>query len=170
MTDIPGLAIRPMQIADIPRVVQIADQLPQAPHWSAAAYQSALNPTAGPPRLAMVGESLASGEIVGFVIASLVAGEAELESIVVAPDVQRHGLGAQLLAFLLTSLNSTEVSRIILEVRASNQPALALYHRHGFIETGRRIAYYADPVEDAVLMHLDLGRTKLAQNCDPSHP
>jgi ribosomal-protein-alanine N-acetyltransferase len=66
-------------------------------------------------------------------------------------------LGGQLLLKLLAALKDLDVSRINLEVRASNHPALALYARHGFRETGRRIGYYAEPVEDAELMCLDLG-------------
>jgi ribosomal-protein-alanine N-acetyltransferase len=157
MTNLAALTIRPMQTGDIHRLIQIANQLPQAPHWPATAYQSALNLNLAPRRLALVAESIASGEILGFIVASLVAGEAELESVAVALDSQRHGLGAELLDNLLASLKSASIARINLEVRASNHPALALYARHGFTETGRRIAYYADPVEDAVLMHLDLG-------------
>jgi len=50
-------------------------------------------------------------------------------------------------------------ARAYLEVRASNGPALALYKRHGFGESGRRAQYYRDPVEDAVLLSICLYRT-----------
>jgi ribosomal-protein-alanine N-acetyltransferase len=156
MTNHAGITIRPMGSEDIPRIIQIADQLPHAPHWPANVYQSALNPNAEPLRLALVAQSTASNQVVGFIVASLIAGEAELESIAVALDFQRQGLGAQLLTNLIASLHSAAVFRINLEVRASNHQALALYARHGFTQTARRTAYYADPVEDAVLMHLDL--------------
>ena len=97
-----------------------------------------------------------SGAIVGFVVASLVAGEAELESIAVATVSQGRGLGGQLVRHLVAALGEVGTTRINLEVRASNIPASRLYTRHGFSETGRRVGYYADPVEDAVLMRLDL--------------
>ncbi len=57
------------------------------------------------------------------------------------------------------SLRLAGVTEVILEVRASNQPALGLYRRLGFVETGRRPGYYMDPpepAEDAVLMRLGL--------------
>jgi ribosomal-protein-alanine N-acetyltransferase len=48
------------------------------------------------------------------------------------------------------------MTEVILEARASNQPALRLYRALGFVETGRRPRYYADPIEDAVLLRLQL--------------
>jgi ribosomal-protein-alanine N-acetyltransferase len=159
--------IRPMETRDIRRVLEIADGLAHAPHWPITAYQAAINPKSEPQRLALVTEelqqnapnleALESCEVVGFVVGSLVAGEAELESIAVAAEAQRSGTGGRLLSHLTAALRELSVTRINLEVRASNDPALRLYKRHGFRETGRRVGYYADPVEDAVLMDLDFG-------------
>jgi ribosomal-protein-alanine N-acetyltransferase len=96
------------------------------------------------------------GEVVGFAIASLLPPEAELETIAVASTAQRQGLSRRLLAELAAELRAAQITEVILEVRASNQPALGLYRRLGFAETGRRVRYYHDPVEDAVLMRLRL--------------
>jgi ribosomal-protein-alanine N-acetyltransferase len=156
MTDRVAHSIRPMHFEDIPRVLQIATSLPHAPHWPVAAYEAALNPTSEPRRIALVAETQESETVVGFVVASLVAGEAELESIAVATEAQRSGFGGHLLNHLLARLKEREGSTINLEVRASNSAALALYARHCFKETGRRVGYYRDPVEDAVLMEHDL--------------
>jgi ribosomal-protein-alanine N-acetyltransferase len=49
------------------------------------------------------------------------------------------------------------VDNLVLEVRASNHPALTLYRRLEFVEIGRRTGYYQNPAEDALLMRLDLG-------------
>jgi ribosomal-protein-alanine N-acetyltransferase len=171
MTSHADCLIRPMQVEDIPRVAEIANSLPDAPRWPAAAYEAALNPNSEPRRIALVAEAhklnsaesetpesrLSSGLVVGFVVASLVAGEAELESIAVVAAAQRRGVAGQILSQLFAALREHRVTRINLEVRASNRPALAFYRRHGFKEAGRRIGYYADPVEDAVLMDIDLG-------------
>ncbi len=162
MTDRAGLFIRPMQAEDIPRVMGIAHSLSGAPHWPAIAYEAALNPNSEPRRIALVAETLepnapVSAGVVGFVVASLVAGEAELESVAVAAEAQRRGIARQLMGRLFAALREFQVTGINLEVRASNQPALGLYAELGFRETGRRVGYYADPVEDAVLMELDLG-------------
>ncbi len=92
----------------------------------------------------------------GFAVASLLPPEAELETIAVAATAQRHGLARRLFAELATELAKAQIAEVNLEVRASNQPALELYRRLGFAETGRRVRYYHDPVEDAVLMRLRL--------------
>jgi ribosomal-protein-alanine N-acetyltransferase len=92
--------------------------------------------------------------VLGFAVASLLAPQSELESIAVAKDSQRRGLARQLFAGLVRNLASQEISEVILEVRASNHPALQLYRALGFAETARRARYYADPVEDAILLSL----------------
>jgi len=150
-----------MQTGDIPRVKEIADSLDHAPHWPIEAYQAALNPLSEPRRITLVAETVEpgapiSGAVVGFVVASLVAGEAELESIAVAPEGQRQGTATELLSQLFAHLKGLAVARVHLEVRSSNRPASGLYGRHGFRREGRRAGYYADPVEDAELLSLDL--------------
>ena len=92
--------------------------------------------------------------ILGFAVASLIAPEAELETIAVVAKVQRRGLGALLLRALAEELRKVQVSELNLEVRASNRTAVGFYSAHGFEGAGRRMRYYADPEEDAVLMRL----------------
>jgi ribosomal-protein-alanine N-acetyltransferase len=94
--------------------------------------------------------------IVGFLVASLLPPQAELETVAVASELQRRGMARQLFAALAAGLRAAQVEEIFLEARASNHPALALYRRLGFLESGRRIRYYQNPVEDAVLMRLRL--------------
>jgi ribosomal-protein-alanine N-acetyltransferase len=57
---------------------------------------------------------------------------------------------------MAVELKQAQIREVTLEVRASNHPALALYRSLGFVETGRRPRYYVDPVEDAVLLSLEL--------------
>ena len=59
-------------------------------------------------------------------------------------------------AALAEELRLAQVGEVLLEVRASNCPALALYRALGFAETGRRPLYYVDPEEDALLLRLRL--------------
>jgi ribosomal-protein-alanine N-acetyltransferase len=56
------------------------------------------------------------------------------------------------LSDLLTQLKRFGITEVTLEVRESNRIAQAFYRASGFIETGRRRGYYADPQEDALLM------------------
>lgn len=152
----PVVRIRRMTPADLDRVIEIAASLSQAPHWPREAYLAALGGKATPMRIALVAEDEASGTVAGFVVACLTPPEAELETIAVAAGFQRRGLARQLFQALAGALRQQRVSVTLLEVRASNEQALALYRALGFEVAGRRPRYYADPVEDAVLMRLAL--------------
>jgi ribosomal-protein-alanine N-acetyltransferase len=145
---------RYMTAVDLGRVLEIAASLPESPHWPESAYLDALNPESTPRRIALV--AAGSEEVEGFTVASLLPPQAELESIAVAAGSQRRGLGRMLFDALLSELRKAGVLQINLEVRASNDAALAFYRCAGFSKTGLRRAYYADPVEDAVLMQFDL--------------
>jgi ribosomal-protein-alanine N-acetyltransferase len=146
-----SVRVRPMEMADVAQVVEVARSLKDAPQWKPSAYLAALDQTAVPRRVASVAECSGSRRVVGFAVASLTPPEAELETIAVATDFQRCGLARRLFAETARAL---EQSVIVLEVRASNEPALALYHSLGFAEVGRRPNYYAHPGEDAILMRL----------------
>jgi len=148
--------IRPMRAEDLPRVIEIEQALKGVPHWTRSAWGRVLDPGAARRRLAVVGEDRKSGTVLGFAVAALAAPEGELEAVAVAPEWQRRGVARQLFAGLTEELRRAEVWEVFLEVRASNCSALGLYASIGFIETGRRAKYYADPEEDAVLMRLCL--------------
>lgn len=154
-----NVQIRQMIAADVGRVLEIAASLPESPHWPESAYLDALNPESTPRRIALVAvvsDPAGSNKIEGFNVASLLPPQAELESIAVATGSQRRGLGRMLFDALLCELRAAGVIEITLEVRASNHTALGFYRCAGFSQTGTRRPYYADPVEDAVLMRLDL--------------
>jgi len=148
--------IRRMREADLDRVLEIGAGLPEAPKWPASAYAAAIDPEHTPRRIALVAMDLQSDTLAGFLVASPIAPEAELETIAVAPAGQRRDVGTLLLKALVHELRAERVTGLILEVRASNRAALDFYRGQGFRETGRRLGYYADPEEDAVLMELSL--------------
>jgi ribosomal-protein-alanine N-acetyltransferase len=149
----PGeLRVRRMAVKDLARVMEIADGLKEAPHWAIDTYETALDPGAAVRRVALVAEDTGQGRIAGFVVVTVVAPEAELETIAVAADAQGAGVGGRLLGAVAEELLKDGVAEVHLEVRSSNESALRLYRRSGFEETGRRTGYYSDPVEDAVLM------------------
>lgn len=148
-----GIRIRPVSPVDIDAVMRIAAGLPDAPHWPRSAYDSAFVQEGWPQRIGLVAET-ANSEIAGFLVAALIPPSAELESIAVAARFQRTGIARKLLHRLLQEVASRRCSEVLLEVRPSNQAALAFYSALGFEENGRRPAYYSDPVEDAVLMRL----------------
>jgi len=152
----PVFRIRPLAERDVDRLVEIAAGLQQAPQWPRSVYASLVE-QAGRERVVLVAEDTVSGAIVGFVVAGLMPPEAELESIVVVGEFQRRGVARELFSALSETLGGSGIAEIMLEVRAGNGAALGLYRSLGFVEEGRRRDYYADPVEDAVLMRLRLG-------------
>jgi ribosomal protein S18 acetylase RimI-like enzyme len=142
--------------ADLDRVIGIAQSLKDAPHWPLSAYLAAQVPEAAPPRIALVAEDPDTGAVVGFAVASLLSPQAELETIAVAAEDQRRGVARRIFAAMVQELRTAQVTEVLLEVRASNSPALAFYRAQGFVETGQRPRYYGDPIEDAVLLELRL--------------
>jgi len=153
----PQCHVRRMRVEDIQQVMAIAAALKDAPHWTEAVYQAALDPANAPRRVALVALDEPSGLVTGFAMASLVPPQAELETIAVKADAQRKGIGSVLIEELTGELRAAMVSEVLLEVRASNHPARAFYGAVGWREKGTRPRYYADPEEDAVLMSLELG-------------
>jgi ribosomal-protein-alanine N-acetyltransferase len=145
-----------METADLDRVMEIAESLKEAPQWPRAAYETALDVLARPGRVALVAVMPGRG-VVGFAVAVVVLPEAELESIGVATEAQRRGVARSLFGFLARELQRKGVTKVQLEVRASNSNAQSLYAALGFAQSGIRARYYADPEEDAVQMHLSIG-------------
>lgn len=93
--------------------------------------------------------------LTGFLLAEAAAGELHILTVAVEPAKQRRGIGAALLAATLDAGRAEGLERALLELRASNDAAEALYRRHGFVVVGRRPRYYRN-AEDAVLMTLEL--------------
>jgi ribosomal-protein-alanine N-acetyltransferase len=148
--------IRCMTAEDLDRVMEIAASLKNSPQWPPAAYRAALEQDAAPRRIALVTDGGQAGKVAGLAVASLIPPQAELETIAIDTHFQRCGLARGLFAELAGKLRLAGVTEVILEVRASNEPALRLYRRLGFVETGRRPGYYQAPEDDAVLMRLGL--------------
>jgi ribosomal-protein-alanine N-acetyltransferase len=146
-----------MTEADLDAVLAIAAALPTSPQWQRSAYAAAMDAAAIPCRIALVAE--ANQSVAGFAVASMVAGEGEIESIAVRAGEQRQGIGMALLTELLQELAVVGATAVVLELRQSNRAAAGLYARAGFTETGRRPGYYRDPVEDAILLRLEIQKS-----------
>lgn len=145
------VAIRSAALTDVPAMLAIEQQAPDAAHWTPEQYNKLV---AG--GVVLVAEE--TGKLCGFVCAHAVAGEWEIENVVVAAEFLRRGIAKELLRELIRRAESEAASAILLEVRESNLPARRLYENHGFREVGRRRAYYRDPVDDAVLYALRFDR------------
>lgn len=102
----------------------------------------------------------ASDILTGFIVVGMGVDEATVLALSVLPDRQGLGLGTRLLQHALGELAERRVERCLLEVRATNAPALALYARCGFSVDGTRANYYKTPTgrEDAILMSRQIQR------------
>jgi [ribosomal protein S18]-alanine N-acetyltransferase len=148
------LNIRTASPADIPKILSLERTSPTAAHWSERTYRDRLGDE-GPESLVLLVED--KGAIKGFLVVRIIPPGWEIENIVVADSARRHGIGSLMLNELLRRARIRSEVQILLEVRASNVPARRLYEKLGFLKSGRRVAYYRDPLDDAILYSLCLG-------------
>jgi len=98
------------------------------------------------------------GDIAGYTVVAIAADEAHLLNLSVALPWQGHGMGRELLAFVIKLARDYAAARILLEVRPSNAAARALYAGAGFADAGVRRGYYpaGEAREDAIVLQLQL--------------
>lgn len=166
------MKIRPMTLDDIPAVVLVDALAGILLPWSPAAYAAELRkPTSwcwvaekvtneplhylAPFALPVENVEYLAGEeaVIGSLTLWDVAGEGEIANVAVHPQFWRQGVGRALLQTALDKAAQLGLTRIMLEVRASNEPAQRLYHSFGFVQDSRRPRYYSNG-EDAILMSL----------------
>ncbi|SRR6266436_5909978 len=145
-------AVRAFGEAHAATAAEILRGSPKAAQWTEWGFRELLG---WPGMLALVSEE--DGKVNGFIIGRQVAEEAEILNLAVIPAKRRRGEGGALLKAALDEFRARHVSRVFLEVRESNESAMAFYARHGFSKTGRRVGYYHDPEEAAMVMGLKLG-------------
>jgi ribosomal-protein-alanine N-acetyltransferase len=134
---------------DVPAILALEQQAPGAAHWTREQYNQLVS-----SGVVLVAEE--AGSLCGFVCAQAVAGEWEIENVVVAAAFLRRGIADELMRTLIPRAKNASASAILLEVRESNLAARGLYEKQGFREVGRRPAYYKNPAEDAILYTLRL--------------
>jgi ribosomal-protein-alanine N-acetyltransferase len=159
-SEVEPVVIRPMTGGDLNQVLAIAAGLKEAPQWPRSVYEGIVNAVEGgfgpPRRIALVACDADSGSVAGFAVASLMPPEGEVETVGVVSEFQRRGVGRRLVNEIGKIFRVRGITKVLLEVRDSNLAAKALYGSLGFKEMYRRASYYVDPIEDAVLMCLDL--------------
>lgn len=144
-----NLRIVPMTKEHLPAVAALEKTCFPADPWSEATFEDVLYSPNAAALLALRGD----GGVLGYAVLSTVLDEGNLDNIAVAPEVRRNGI-ADVLLGAITGFGREHLACLMLEVRASNAPAIALYEKHGFIAVGRRKNYYDAPREDAILMTL----------------
>jgi ribosomal-protein-alanine N-acetyltransferase len=150
---LPAWHLRPGRPADLPAVVAI-ERASFADPWPVRALLTELQPDRLRwPLVAEVG-----GEVAGYLLAWRVTDQLHILNLAVRPDLRRQGIATTLLQSALDRARAGGLAEATLEVRPSNQDALAFYRRHGFVQTGRRRRYYANTGEDALIMTVSLLR------------
>ena len=95
--------------------------------------------------------------ILGYVIFYYVLDEGEIARIATAPEHRRQGVAARLIEKMRAFSHDQRITRWLLDVRSSNESAIQFYEAAGFIRDGKRKNFYANPVEDAILMSCEVG-------------
>lgn len=133
---------------DIEAVHRIeADLFPDP--WSVEAFWSELAHVPG-SRHYVVAE--AGGRVLGYAGLVVAGHQGDVTTLAVAPDHQRGGLGARLLEDLLAEARRRGAAEVVLEVRAENLAAQALYARAGFERLAVRRGYYQPGGTDALVL------------------
>lgn len=141
--------IRKMAVEDLEQVVAI-DQSSFSLPWPPRSFQHEV--TNNPAARCWVADM--DGKIIGMMVAWFIIDEIHIATIATHPDFRQQGIGADLLAHTLQFAKAEGAITSFLEVRESNVAAMSMYHKFGYVETGRRAGYYADNGEDALLMTL----------------
>lgn len=143
----PAPVLAPLTVNDLDEVAVIENVSFTAP-WPTSAYTTELTTN----RLARYVGARISGTLVGFGGIWLMVDEAHFTTVAVLPANRRSGVATVLLLELLQEARRGGARVATLDVRVSNVDAQRLYLAFGFIEVGRRIRYYDDNGEDALVM------------------
>ena len=141
-----NILIVPMTAAHTAQVAAL-EQVCFSDPWPEAAVASELDNPLSYWLVALDGET-----VVGYVGSQTVLGEADIMNVAVSPAFRRLGIAAELLERLKNDLKAEGVYSLTLEVRASNDAAIALYSLLGYAQVGRRPGYYHNPKEDALIL------------------
>lgn len=133
------LQIRQMRWWDIDAVATLEQALFPTDAWSVEQFWSEL---AQGTRVYLTAER--AGEVVGYAGAFVLAPDSDLQTIAVDPATQGGGVGRALLTELMDQVIARGAESMMLEVRADNTPAIAMYERMGFERISVRARYYAD--------------------------
>ncbi|HEX8719061.1 MAG TPA: ribosomal protein S18-alanine N-acetyltransferase [Pyrinomonadaceae bacterium] len=148
-----GDVVVPMCEHDLLEVVEI-EETTGLSQWGWEAYRAELEK---PEAVMLVArrntpDAATGRRLSGYIAARVNADELHVNNIGVWPEARRRGVGGALLGAALGVGARGGAREAVLEVRASNLPALAMYERFGFAVVGARRNYYRDPVEDAKIM------------------
>lgn len=140
------IKISRMAESDLDEVVEI-EKLVFADPWPRRAFKYDMENNLAIPLTAKF-----DNRVVGYASTYFVEDEMQIGNIAVSPDFQHQGIGSVLMEFIEKEAARLKLKYIYLEVRQSNETAIKLYLKFGFVISGRRRLYYRHPAEDALIM------------------
>ena len=151
--------LRQLRVADIPILVKL-ERCCFSTAWEEEQFRMVFSTSTF---LAVGLQDIESDHLIGYISMYHFEDTLEILNIAVLSDFRCHGLGSRLLEFAIQTARHFGIVQVVLEVRPSNYPALALYRRFGFSQTGIRSGYYTDTGEDALVyaVNLDTGESVL---------
>ena len=147
------IIIRKMQPEDLAEVCKIEKDNFSLP-WSEKSFWESMEREDTVFLVALEDEKVA-----GYIGCYCIAGAGEITNVAVKASHRRKGIGGKLLQKLYEKGAALDTQEYFLEVRESNEAAIGLYLRQGFVKEGIRKNFYEKPVENAVIMwnHFPLG-------------
>lgn len=140
------MEIRKMQPRDVAPIAELEKICFNDP-WSENSIASELD-----NRLSYWLVAIQDDQLIGYVGSQSVLDGADMMNIAVSPHCRRMGVAEALVNALVEALKARGVRFLMLEVRVSNAPAIALYEKLGFKQAGCRRNYYRNPKEDALIL------------------
>lgn len=165
MSDFPAaggtgnsVSVRPLVADDVAALLGIVARSPEAAQWWPADYQQVARKELDGwvAELIAAAQERQDKQLAGFLVSRTVADEMEILNLAVESSCRRRGVASGLLAAALARGRECGARRVFLEVRASNDGAIAFYQAFGFAQAGRRSGYYSGPSEDGLVLSLQL--------------
>jgi [ribosomal protein S18]-alanine N-acetyltransferase len=144
------VAIEPLPPSLLNAAVEL-DQLVLGGFWSQSSYQQELERPSS-DLLGLWSMSPQEPPLLAMGCAWTILDEVHIILMAVHPNYRRQGLGSKMLLKLLEVARHRGIKYATLEVRVSNEAAIALYTKLGFTSVGKRPKYYADNGEDALVL------------------
>lgn len=140
------IMIRKMQPEDLSQICEIEKDNFSLP-WFEKSFLESMERNDTVFLTALIGE-----EVAGYIGCYCIAGTGEITNVAVKDSFRRMGIGGLLIQKLFEEGDALDTQEFFLEVRESNEAAISLYSRQGFVKEGIRKNFYEKPVENAVIM------------------
>ncbi|MBO4882910.1 MAG: ribosomal protein S18-alanine N-acetyltransferase [Lachnospiraceae bacterium] len=145
------IKVRRMEVSDIGPLANIEKQCFSRP-WSEREFGHLVEKTDALYLVADVTFESGMRKIVGTAGMRILGTEGDIDNVAVLPEFRNLGIAGKLLDGLLDMGRQKGVTEFTLEVRVSNEYAIKLYEKAGFVSEGIRPGFYEDPKEDANIM------------------